>query len=166
MQLSDTFLNDLTAKLARVINGCGSLPVSRDDLISEVILRLLAVEDREVRNPYAYARTILRNLIRDHLRRAERAQRALEEIAARTADSVSGHEEAARFDESELVGYLLDQTALSPLQNRVIRMFYLNGMTLTEIARELSRNPGTILRHLRRAIDKLASRAAELELQP
>ena len=166
MTLNDATLSDLSMRLEGLVDRCGPLPVSREDLVGEVILRLLvADEKREISNPYGYARTILQNLIRDHLRRAERAQRALESLATTSPRDVPGDEEAERVDDDELLGFLLERTKLSPLQAKVLRMVYLDNMTLSEVALELSKNPGTILRHVRRALAKLGASAAELELQ-
>ena len=165
MQLSETVLTDLTARLQSLLRRCGSLPVSHDDLIGEVILRLLSAGgSREIRNPYGYARTILQNLIRDHIRRTERAHRVLDSLAHSRPDSVSGRQEAERFDDGEVLDTLLERTELSALQATVVRMVYLDSMTLSETARQLSRNPGTVLRHLRRALEKLEKCAAEMEL--
>ena len=67
------------------------------------------------------------------------------------------------LENGELLQYLLDHTLLTNLQREVINMVYYRGMTITEVARTLSKNPGTIHRHHERALDKLARCAAQLE---
>jgi RNA polymerase sigma factor (sigma-70 family) len=133
--------------------------------VNEVILRLLAIEDTErIQNPLAYARIVLKNLIRDLLRRQVRTQRVLAALAAASPETLYGQEEKPALEDSEAVEYLLRNTDLSPLQSKVLRLVYLNGQTVSEVARELSRNPGTVQRHLDRALEKLAHSAAALEI--
>jgi RNA polymerase sigma factor (sigma-70 family) len=105
---------------------------------------------------------ILLNLVRDRIRQFERAQRALAVLSNRLRGRTNRDDRSA--DDSDLVGYLLRETELSPPQNQVIRMVYLGGKTITDVARELGKNPGTIQRHHDRALEKLASRAAHLRL--
>jgi DNA-directed RNA polymerase specialized sigma24 family protein len=41
-------------------------------------------------------------------------------------------------------------------------MIYFDGMSVSEAAKELSKNPGTILQHRDRALEKLARSAQKL----
>lgn len=164
--LSELVLSEVTLRLNRYLNRCGSLPVPREDLVGEVLLRLLASSAaQEIQHPFAYAKMILQNLIRDHLRRAERAERVMETLAATRPESIPGLEAVRELDDGEFIKYLLENARLSPLQDKVVRMVYLDGMKPIEVARELSKNPGTIQRHLHRALEKLETCAAGLELR-
>lgn len=146
------------------LDGSGPLPVPRDDLVGDVILRLLVrARTEEIRNPLAYARVILKNLVRDHIHDLERARAALENLGRSRPVECPGDE--AHYDDEQLVRRLLASAGLSAMEEKVIRMQYFDGMKECDIARELSRNPGTICNHRARALKKLARQAA-LRLEP
>lgn len=140
-----------------------SLPVPREDLIGEVLLRLLASDPRAIESPQAYAVTILRNLIRDKIRHLERARRLLGDVATSQTRAFESRQRPHPVDEGDLLEYLLTHTDLSPLQEKVISMMYVQGRTITEVARDLGKNPGTVQRHHERAIEKLAASASRAE---
>ena len=158
--LTESDFEALRGRLDAELRGFGSLPVPREDLVAEVMLRMLvANSSRRIACPVAYALTILRNLVRDRIRELERAQRAFRKVVERERTSGDGN---GSLEDSEFVGFLLATTDLTPLQGRVIQMLYLDGKTISEAAGELSRNPGTVRQHHDRAIQKLAARAATL----
>ena len=159
----ESLVSRLKSSLERQLTGHGRLPVPAEDLVSEVLLRLLAHDPREIQSPLAYARTVLRNLVRDKIRELERAGRLLETLADRGDSREPPGEEPRRLEDGELIRSLLERTALSPLQSEVIRMRYFQGMKIAEVARVLGVNPGTVYRHHDRAIDKLARCAARME---
>jgi RNA polymerase sigma factor (sigma-70 family) len=155
---------ELRVSLEPFLDGCGRLPFGREDLLDETMLRLLvASRSREIRCPEAYARTILRNAIRDRLRELELAKAALDELAKEVCreDGSSG-----AMEDAELVAHLLEHARLSPIQEKVIRMLYLEEMKNSDVARELGKNPGTIQRHRDRALEKLLRCAIELGVCP
>ena len=84
MTLTTDDLKSIRERLEADVRALGSLPVSPEDLTSDVMLRLLSANtSRPISSPCAYARTILRNLVRDRIRELERAQRALDVLARR-----------------------------------------------------------------------------------
>ncbi|MBI4600535.1 MAG: sigma-70 family RNA polymerase sigma factor, partial [Planctomycetes bacterium] len=98
----ELFWKELQSWIERQLDGCGALPGQRDDLVSEVLLRLfVASETQELRSPFAYARTVLRNLIRDKIRELDRFERVLAELAARPSEPAEGTEPCGD-DDAEL----------------------------------------------------------------
>ncbi len=165
MELDSENIRALKGWLEKELSRLGPLPVSVDDLVGEVLLRLLAASAAQpIRCPFAYARTILRNLVRDEIRDLERAERALETLGNTQEYSPRGSAEQDFLEDGELVDYLLENTPLSSTQGQVIRMIYFQGMTMAQVAREMCKNPGTIQRHHDRAIQKLAVRASALRI--
>jgi RNA polymerase sigma-70 factor (ECF subfamily) len=165
VDLNSEDIRALKGWLEKELSRLGPLPVSVDDLVGEVLLRLLAADAAQpIHSPFAYARTILRNLVRDEIRHLERAERALETLGCALESSPRNAAEQDFLEDGELVNYLLENTPLSSTQEQVIRMIYFQGMTMAEVARELSKNPGTIQRHHDRAIQKLAVRASALRI--
>lgn len=161
-------LTALRAWLEKELDGHGQLPVPREDLIGEVLVRfLVSSASQPIRSPFAYARIILVNIIRDHIRKLKNWQKAIHELSIGLGDENgsenrrSGPEDAA-LDDSELVSYLLKNSTLSPIQEKVIRMIYLDGMSISGVAKELSKNPGTILQHRDRGLEKLSRCAAKI----
>ena len=164
MLWSEAVVSDLTTFLESQLAKFGSLPVPREDLVGEVILRLFTSgEAREIRSPRAYGLQILKNLIRDHLRKAQRAQRAFEEITSTSEVEEAAESANVEVEDADFLRYLLDTTDLSSVQAQVVHMMYQGGLTITETAHALKRNPGTIKRHHDRAIDKMAQSATFLE---
>lgn len=156
-------LNAVRSSLERHLGRSGSLPVSREDLIGEVLLRLLGSDPRTIESPAAYARAILRNLVHDKIRELQRAQRVLGVLAARCVEEAGSPGEPSRFEDGEFLRYLLDHSDLTRTQEKVIRMMYFEDLSVSQVARQLSRNPGTILQHHNRAIEKLSACASRLE---
>ena len=162
MQWTETLIADLRTWLELKLSRFTSLPVSKEDLIGEVMLRLYATSQcKEIESPHAYALTILKNLIRDQIRKLERAQNGLEVVARSRGDSSNNLDEP-HLDDRELLTYLIENTQLTSIQQEVIKLMYFSSMTITEAARALSKNPGTILRHHERAIEKLSQKAGQL----
>ena len=167
MPLSDHVLASLREWLDKQLERITSLPWVKDGLVDEVVLRLLVADaSRVIESPYAYARTILRNLVRDRIRSLERMQAALEAIARQRLAECGTKSDTSKIDDGDLVRHLLRRSSLSPLQERVIHMMYMEGKSLSSVASALSRNPGTIRQHHDRAIRKLAEQAACLGGQP
>ncbi|MEM7263675.1 MAG: sigma-70 family RNA polymerase sigma factor [Planctomycetota bacterium] len=159
----EELLSRIRSSLLRQLAGWDSLPVPREDLVSESLLRLIGNDASEIESPFAYAGTILRNLIRDKIRALERARRLFDGVARERAPSLEPRPDRDTVGEGDLLAHLLGSTDLSPVQEKILNMMYFGGMTLTEVARELGKNPGTILRHHERAINKLSRNAAKLE---
>jgi RNA polymerase sigma factor (sigma-70 family) len=156
-------LDEIKARLEKDIEGHGSLPLPGEDLVAEAMLRLIVASARRpLDSPLAYARMILLNLVRDHIRELERTRRALDELAVRLDCRPPVRESNRVIEEGELVKRLLDGAGLSPLQERVLERLYFGGLTISELARELGRNPGTVLRHHDRAIEKLSRCACRM----
>ncbi len=161
LPLDDKTLTAVRTWLFRELEGIRPLPVPAEDLVGEVLVRLLLSEEsHEIRSPFAYARRILQNLIRDHIRSLERARRGLEELGRRHPPEGEEARGDASFEDDELVLFLLENSGLSPIQKKVIQMLYLQGMGVTEVGRELSKNPGTIAQQRDRALEKMARCAA------
>jgi RNA polymerase sigma factor (sigma-70 family) len=156
-------LDKLKSQLEQDLDGHGPLPLPRDDLVAETLLRLVvARERRPLASPLAYARAILLNLVRDHIRGLERTQRALEALAIRLDGRRPGREPGREVEDSELVELLLHHAELSPLQRHVLERLYFGGLTNCELARELGKNPGTVMRHHERALEKLSRCACQM----
>jgi len=166
---SDEVVSSLKSYLERKLVGWSHLPVPKEDLIGEVLLRLLASNPGDIKQPCAYAGVVLRNLIRDKIRELARAQRVFEKLGQLRSMEERGEKNEVSpdgegtFEEGEFLRFLFDKTDLSPLQEKVLHMMYYAGHTISEIARCLARNPGTVQRHHDRAIQKLARCAARLE---
>lgn len=97
--------------------------------------------------PAAWLSRVMRNLVVDHLRRADVERRALQRVADRPEPSRS-----ERLDDfAELVADLPDR------QRTITTLKYANDLTVDEIARRLSIAPGTVKAQLfkaRRSIGK------------
>lgn len=156
------FFEEIKARLEKDLDGHGSLPIPRDDLVAEALLRLfLANEERTVRAPVAYARMILLNLVRDHVRQLDRARRALDALA-RSADRNGRNGRAGEIEDAELVRRLIESAGLSRIQQLVLERLYFDDLTICELARQLGKNPGTIHQHHERALEKLSRCAARM----
>ena len=164
---------ELLAALRSFLDGelddRGPLPVPREDLVGEALVRFLVASAKQpIRSPFSYARTILLNVIRDHIRKLQSWNKMIEAMVGglrgANGDDVGRHAdpEDAALDNRELVSYLLKNSTLSPIQEKVIHMIYFDGMSITEVANELSKNPGTILQHRDRGLEKLARCAEKL----
>ncbi len=164
---SEESLASVRQSLERQLDTKVALPVSREDLIGEVLLRILCSDPLEIQHPAAYARVILRNLIRDKIRELEKIQKIFEHLAdrARIALIPTDHQPQV-LEEGEFLQDLISKSELTETQERVIRLMYFEDLTLTEVARALSKNPGTIQRHHNRAIEKLSRNANRLEFEP
>jgi len=162
---SEDSLATVRQSLEQQLDRQGNLPIPREDLLGEVILRLWGTDPREIKNPAAYAHTILRNLIRDKIREIERFHELLDTLAREQESRPAPRERPGRFEDGEFLQYLLVHTDLTAVQKQVIRMMYFDGLKLTEVARSLSKNPGTIQRHHNRAIEKLSRHANRLEFE-
>ena len=163
MVLTDEIHRRLAGWLEAQGRASGLEPSVAEDLASEVVLRHLVANARQpVETPFGYASTILRNLIRDRIRELERAQRALEVLAARSPISVAPGDGAV--DGEDFVFHLLEHARLSATQAEVVRLIYVDGLSVADVADRLAKNPGTIHRHRERALEKLA-RAASLRYQ-
>ena len=161
-------LSAVRASLERHLDRQNSLPVPPEDLIGEVLLRLLACDMHQIRDPAAYARQILKNLVRDKIRQIQRTQRVLEILASSSAAGTSPDgtsPDGAAFEDGEFLRHLLNGTQLTRTQREIVRMIYFEGLSISEIARSLEKNPGTIHRHHHRAIGKLSAYASRLELE-
>jgi DNA-directed RNA polymerase specialized sigma24 family protein len=93
-------------------------------------------------------------------------QRAIEALARQRLVDARHSGESNEIEDGELARHLLEKSSLTPLQERVIRMMYLEGKSLGEVAGSLSRNPGTVRQHHDRAIRKMAALAACLGVAP
>ncbi len=163
---SDALLVEVKASLEQQVARFGHLPVAREDLVAEVLLRLISSDRRGVRSPLAYAATALRNLIRDRIRQLERAQRLFDGVARTKLPELVPTAERDALGESDLVERVLELADLTRTQRLVIDRMYFDGLTVSEVARALDKNPGTIQRHHDRALEKLSSCAARLERHP
>ena len=158
---SKGFIEKIKARLEKDLDGHGSLPIPRDDLVAEALLRLLlANAEQTLRAPVAYARTILLNLVRDHVRDLERARRALEALA--NSSNRNGRSRAGDLEDAELVRRLIESAGLSRIQQLVLERLYFDDLTICELARQLEKNPGTIHQHHERALEKLSRCAARM----
>jgi RNA polymerase sigma factor (sigma-70 family) len=137
-----------------------------DELVDETVLRLLAAsQSRDVHSPLAYALRILQNMVRDQIREIELARQALETRAKALGETGPDPARGDGHDDEKLVIHLLEHSDLSRLQKKVIDMIYLQGMACCDVARELSRNRGTIARHRDRALKKMARCASRLGVE-
>ena len=137
----------------------------REDIVSETLLRLfVASKTREIRFPFAYARIVLQNVVRDRIQNLEKAEAALALLAEELGCRPPENDGDGNLDDKDLVAFLLMQSSLTPIQAKVIRMRYIDEMRVIEIARELGKNPGTIAVHIDHAIDKMARRASQLKV--
>lgn len=91
----------------------------------------------------------------------------LDEAIARGEDPPSG----ISFYEQTMEGTLGRETlgrireALSPDQQRVLRLYFVEGHTLTEIAALLGQTPGNVRNHYYRAIEKMRAEVFSAKLQ-
>jgi RNA polymerase sigma factor (sigma-70 family) len=162
--LTDELLQQLESWLRARAHGCGLGASGADDLASDAMLRLLvASAAKEIRDPFAYAAQILRNLVRDRIRELEQAAKAMEVLVARGPGSAGPEDEAVESEDA--VRYLLEHAGLSKVQTEVVCLVFLEGLPVSAAATRLSRNPGTIHHHLERALTKMATRAATMRIQ-
>jgi RNA polymerase sigma factor (sigma-70 family) len=163
--LTDEVLQQLESWLRARARGSGLGASIADDLAADAMLRLLVANaSKEIRDPFAYAAQILRNLVRDRIRELERAARAMEVLVRRCPDSIEPEDEAVETE--DVVRYLMENAGLSKLQLEVVCLVFLEGLPVSDAAARLSRNPGTVHHHLERALTKLATRAASLRIHP
>lgn len=128
-------------------------------------MRLLTCDMHQIHDPAAYALQILRNLVRDKIRELQKAQRVLEVLATSAARNGTSRDGQGEFEDGELLRHLLQRTELTRSQQEIVRLFYFDGLSISDISRRLSKNPGTIHRHHHRAIEKLSAYASRLELE-
>lgn len=160
-------LEGIQARLERELDRHGPLPLPRDDLVAETLLRLVVASERKaLQSPMGYARAILLNLVRDHIRDLERTERALDALSARIDGRATARDGNGALEDGELVALLLERSGLTRLQRRVIDRLYFGGLSLCEVARELRKNPGTVLRHQERALSKLSRCAGRMGVEP
>jgi RNA polymerase sigma factor (sigma-70 family) len=128
-----------------------------EDLLLEVFLALLEQEDLMQRNAETlrgWLRSVAHHKLVDHYRRGARRQTVtLEEVAERLYedDAHSPEQVALQHEQHVQVATILER--LSPLQQQVVRLRFVYGLSCTEIARVLDKKEGAVRKLLTRALN-------------
>ena len=103
---------------------------------------------RRYEDPIGWVRRVAINRLRDERRRDERKERAVTRLAADAAPTA--HVEATRD------GELMDLLATLPRQQRLcVALFYVDDMTVAEIADALELSEGAVKYHLHQGRERL-----------
>ena len=106
---------------------------------------------RHYEDPIGWVRRVAVNLLRDDQRRAGRKRRAVERLAARTETTTEDVHRDVYRDE-ELAALL----ASLPRQQRLcVALFYVEGLTVAEIASTLGLSEGAVKYHLHQGRERL-----------
>jgi RNA polymerase sigma-70 factor (ECF subfamily) len=114
------------------------------DCVSDAFERAYARWGRVSRyeQPLAWVRRVAVNRLRDHLRRSDRGQRATERVRLDIANAPS---EPAEFDIATML-------ALLPQQQRIAAaLFYVDELSVAEVADAMEISEGAVKYHLNRA---------------
>ena len=135
MQWSESAILDLRSCLEISLDQSKSLPMSREDLIDETIMRVFAASRKKnICARYAYAAKILKNLIRDQIRRLQRRRRVMEVVANCRGACIWEDDVQERLEDRELIDHLLVHTDLTPRQRDVVEMMYFNDTTPSNLS--------------------------------
>ena len=131
----------------------------REDLEQEIALRLLQNEERfdpGRGQPATFINAVARNQGRNHLRRGRAQINQTQSLTQEVEDSPQDE----RFS-SEHITWVLDQLQhLTPSQRQAVKMRYLEGMAVKDVAAALDCDPSTVSSHLGAALRKLKHRAS------
>jgi RNA polymerase sigma-70 factor (ECF subfamily) len=160
----DALLAELQAPLHRHLAALLGDPDAADDALQDVLWtvsrKLGALRDPRWFRAWAY-----RVATREGVRQARRARRLPEPTDPHDLDAVAAEEGEARFD-PELVASMPAAVEALPLACRlVLRMHYLDGLTLAEVAEALEIAPGTVRSRLAYGLAALRRRVGA-ELHP
>ena len=133
------------------------------DLTQELYLKVSALENRaEVGNARAYLFRMASNLVVDHLRREQRRGGLLAEIEGLLWGGDGGvSPERQVIAQQELRGLIAVVEALPPATRRVFKRNRFDGKTQREIAEELGISQTAVEKHIRKALQRLATRRDE-----
>ena len=124
-----------------------------EDLVQEALAKVYAAWGRRVRNPAAYAQTVLvRTFISGQRRRS-----AHERPVAEVPDSAEqGDDATLRL----VVRGALDE--LAPLDRAIVVLRYLEDLPAEEVGHVLGLSPGAVRKRAARALDRTRDRLAHL----
>jgi len=141
-------------RLARShLAGAGTISLNPSALVHEAYLRMLARDASPMRNRrafFAFASTVMRSVLIDHVRAASADKRGGRETPLTLTTGVLDRVAAAQ-DFSQLHEALEALRALDGRGCQVVEMRYFAGMTEADIALELQVSVPTIKRDWRRA---------------
>jgi RNA polymerase sigma-70 factor (ECF subfamily) len=158
-------LVDLVAPLVDAVARRFRIPTCRtEDLSQDVLLKILSkphwMDDEQPLTPFI--RQIARNLCRDHLR--QQRHRKYEDIliiagtlAMPSERTIVRHGE----DEQDIVERLLK--LVGPADRVLLRLRYLEGLNVNEIATAIESSPSTVRQKLSRAMKTLRTTSNELK---
>lgn len=114
-----------------------------EDVTSEVFHRaLLAIPRYEPRRPFlAFLYTLARNIVADRLR-AARPRASFEDALAHPSDAPGPEEAAAALDDARRLRAAIQK--LTPLQQEVIVLRFVEGLSHAEVAAATGKNESTI----------------------
>jgi len=103
-------------------------------------------------DPAGWVRHVALNRLRDHFRRAERGRRAIARLAGRADTSDAP-------PEPELPSGVLDDLAALPQQQRIaLSLFYLEQLSVLEVANAMGLSEGAVKYHLHAGREQLRTR--------
>jgi RNA polymerase sigma-70 factor (ECF subfamily) len=136
-----------------------------DDLVHDTLIRAITTHNwREVGRPWAFLRSIARNLLIDSLRRQKVVTIELtgEWDSNAFADETPGPE-AELLARDELKRLAEAIAALPPQQRKVFTMRKVQGLNIPTIADRLGLSVSTVEKHLVRALRACADRLRGLD---
>ena len=141
-------------RLARShLAGSGAVSLNPSAIVHEAYVRMLkrdATPMRDRRAFFAYASTVMRSVLIDHVRERAADKRG-GGLAALTLTTGVMHEAIAAEDFSRLNDALLELRQVDDRCFQVVEMRYFAGMTEEDIAQELSVSVPTVKRDWRKA---------------
>ena len=145
----ETFRESYWPMVRSLAVACGDRTVA-EDAVQDAFERAFVRWRRIARydDPAGWIRHVALNRIRDHARRDSRKRKAVERLAAETPTSVPAH---------EMPGDVQALLAELPQQQRIAAaLFYVEGLSVREVATSMKLSEGAVKYHLHAARAALA----------
>jgi RNA polymerase sigma-70 factor (ECF subfamily) len=153
-EFDDVFRHHYDPMVRSLAVACGDREAAADavqDAFTRAFVRWRRIARYD--DPVAWVRHVALNRLRDHFRRAERGRRAIERMGRREPTSVDAPE--LPTDDTGL----LDAVAALPRQQRIaVALFYVEQLSVQEVADTMQLSTGAVKYHLHAARAALRDR--------
>jgi RNA polymerase sigma-70 factor (ECF subfamily) len=133
------------ARLVGVLTAATSDPELAADCVQEAFVRA-HVRWRQVGgydDPVGWVRRVAVNLVRDHARREARRRRAHDRLSADHVATDRAHEPS-----EQAVDLVAALSSMPPQQRMALALYYVEGLSVHEVASEMRVSEGTVKFHL------------------